>query len=999
MSGSDDRFFIAGGTLAPHAPSYVVRDADRELVASLEAGEFCYVLTPRQMGKSSLMVRTASTLRERGRTVAIIDLQRIGHNLSVEQWYAGLLDQVGRQLDVEDELEDFWLDHDEQPPLRRWLGALEWLLAREREKSIVIFLDEIDFVRSLPFRVDEFFSAIRGLYNRRASEPDFNRLSFCLLGVATPAELIVDVKTTPFNIGRRIELNDFTPAEATTFLPGLGHDTEAAEVVVGRVMYWTDGHPYLTQRLLNAVVTRAEEKSPKDVDRLCDELFLSDRSRERDDNLLFVRDRILRMEGDLANLLSLYGDILRERRVPDDPADEYKSLLKLSGIVAVRDGLMVVRNRIYKTVFPKQWVAENMPDAERRRQRLAFIRGAVIAGLAGLIGVSVLAGLSLYAWDARQQALAARQQAEHARQQAEQARQQAEQRLQHTISMFSSFTDHFEGLVDDPEVTVDVMRKFAELFDKIMDDPETARMLAGSEGRSELLTKSVRSLYRSLVRVRFRLGDIGIALARIDQRLASLEKAEPSTENRSEAGWYYLIKASLLTRQAKYGDAVASYDKGIAVLESLGDKLSPQDQSRLDSSYLARAEAYAETGNIALANRELKKRQAFYRKNYERVRDAGGDSAQTVATLFDYGRFLRRYADLLELSELDDAADAIYAEAVQVYADLRRAIDRSKDSPFYDRYEQRWQWHTASLTANRYLVKARLGRISSVPPDLVASAKAQIEAMQADKENRFKADRAALAAHALAVVRQQAGDPEGALSEAEFALKVRKELADYAPENAEWQRNLAQTALLVARLYGARTATNSAALPRALEHYKLAIDRLKALGKLHRQGGEAGLDVPTARMLAGAERSLGDFLFARRDWQGAIDAFQNAASRSRALLRVAGGNVVWREDLARSLDGLAKAELKSGALEKAEASFAEAHDNRRLWLEHDPADARRVETFVNRTMSMSDWLAANGQPADADRIRRNARAVLTQLKDDRKLSEETWSRSLDVLSH
>jgi hypothetical protein len=117
-------FYVTGGTLRRDAPSYVARRADEELYGGLSEERFCYVLTSRQMGKSSLMVRTAARLRESGAAVAVLDLTAIGQNLTPEQWYDGLLGRVGQQLDLEDELEDFWDDNRRLGPLQRWTRAL-----------------------------------------------------------------------------------------------------------------------------------------------------------------------------------------------------------------------------------------------------------------------------------------------------------------------------------------------------------------------------------------------------------------------------------------------------------------------------------------------------------------------------------------------------------------------------------------------------------------------------------------------------------------------------------------------------------------------------------------------------------------------------------------------------------------------------------------------------------------------------------------------------------
>jgi hypothetical protein len=105
VSAAAASFYVAGGTLQRDAPSYVERQADKELFEGLTHGEFCYVLTSRQMGKSSLMVHTAARLRGEDVAVVILDFTALGQHLSVEQWYDGLLGHIGQQIDLEDELE------------------------------------------------------------------------------------------------------------------------------------------------------------------------------------------------------------------------------------------------------------------------------------------------------------------------------------------------------------------------------------------------------------------------------------------------------------------------------------------------------------------------------------------------------------------------------------------------------------------------------------------------------------------------------------------------------------------------------------------------------------------------------------------------------------------------------------------------------------------------------------------------------------------------------
>src|SRR6476469_2941196 len=111
--------FIAGGTLTADAPSYVERQADRELQAALRAGEYCYVLDSRQVGKSSLLIRAMAALRAEGARVASCDLQSLGTSLTAEQFYQGVLVQIGRGIKADRELLRAWQAGNGEAPFAR----------------------------------------------------------------------------------------------------------------------------------------------------------------------------------------------------------------------------------------------------------------------------------------------------------------------------------------------------------------------------------------------------------------------------------------------------------------------------------------------------------------------------------------------------------------------------------------------------------------------------------------------------------------------------------------------------------------------------------------------------------------------------------------------------------------------------------------------------------------------------------------------------------------
>ena len=214
----------AGGNLRDDA-LYVERQADGEFYRALQRGEVCYVLAPRQMGKSSLCARTARRLRSDGIRCPVIDLNRIGGSESTQgadRWFYSLIKELARKLDFPRDFTDqFWERHSRETLAYRFTEFLRAEVLNRISGKVVFLFDEIDTVLGLPFSIDDFFAAVRDLFNARNEQPELARLSFGFIGVATPGDLMRDAARTPFNIGRGILLDDFTRLEARAFLEAL----------------------------------------------------------------------------------------------------------------------------------------------------------------------------------------------------------------------------------------------------------------------------------------------------------------------------------------------------------------------------------------------------------------------------------------------------------------------------------------------------------------------------------------------------------------------------------------------------------------------------------------------------------------------------------------------------------------------------------------------------------------------------------------------------------
>jgi hypothetical protein len=235
---------------------YIVRPTDAAFTAALARQDsIVLVKGPRQVGKTSLLVRGADEARASGARVVSTDLQKLNKAQldTIEGFYLACARSIADPLGLEVAPEATWdarrgaNDNFERFLRRNVLGG-----AGER---LVWCIDEVDRLFGCPFR-DEVFGLFRSWHNEAGAGPRWPLVApdagdrVCHRG----APVHHRPEPVPLQRRHRLTLEDFTLEQFAELNRRYGGPLGGLEEIV-RLFRFVGGSPYLSQRSLHEMTT------------------------------------------------------------------------------------------------------------------------------------------------------------------------------------------------------------------------------------------------------------------------------------------------------------------------------------------------------------------------------------------------------------------------------------------------------------------------------------------------------------------------------------------------------------------------------------------------------------------------------------------------------------------------------------------------------------------------------------------------------------------------
>ncbi|MFK8184733.1 MAG: AAA-like domain-containing protein, partial [Phormidesmis sp.] len=210
-------------------------------------GSLIRIKAPKQMGKTSLLVRTLNHAKAQGlQTVRLsfqaADSQSLNSLDEFLQWFCA---SVTEDLDREDRLADYWKGA--RGIVRSAQRYFEKYLLAELDRPLVLGLDDVDVVFEHEAIAKDFFGMLRVWHEEGKSHPVWRKLHLIIVH-SKEVYIPLDINRSPFNVGLPVELRELNAPEVETLIARhqLAFTADQQQLLIALV----GGHPYLLRTVL-----------------------------------------------------------------------------------------------------------------------------------------------------------------------------------------------------------------------------------------------------------------------------------------------------------------------------------------------------------------------------------------------------------------------------------------------------------------------------------------------------------------------------------------------------------------------------------------------------------------------------------------------------------------------------------------------------------------------------------------------------------------------------
>ncbi len=239
------------------AQFYLERGEDKLALADIaQNGVTISIKGSRQIGKTALLRRIIAAAKQHGKQVVFMDFQEFDQSQleNEETFFRSFCMALTYKFAPLEQVEAAWEQHRLLGRIRACAEIFEMFVLKRRTRPLTLAMDNVDRILGKDYSVN-FFSMLRAWHNKRQqANPVWQQFDLVLATSTEPAAFIADLTRSPFNVGRVLHLQDFTPEQAATL--NQRYQAILSPEQLQELCHWVGGHPYLLRQAFELLTTR-----------------------------------------------------------------------------------------------------------------------------------------------------------------------------------------------------------------------------------------------------------------------------------------------------------------------------------------------------------------------------------------------------------------------------------------------------------------------------------------------------------------------------------------------------------------------------------------------------------------------------------------------------------------------------------------------------------------------------------------------------------------------